>query len=167
MANDNASRISIVLHLLGALTVLVLEAFVRDGWTLGLVLTVFFVVLFVRQYKRFPFRDSRAMAWPVMFLALVGMRIVNNEYTERQGQRIAAACDAYKAAHGDYPRRLADLVPGQLEAIPIGRLTLRGRWSYGPPLGGRQTPLLVINANIYDAHEFDFRTHRIRSMSAF
>jgi hypothetical protein len=52
---------------------------------------------------------------------------LNNAYARRQADKTIAACEAFKAMHGQYPEKLEDLVPGFMPRVP--RAKIFSAWS--------------------------------------
>jgi len=115
-----SSVMSCVLCPIWLLVSLVRSAVERPGWGLALV---------------------RA-GIPVLTLGLVWTNdAVQLQVAEANARRVVAACEAYHAAHGRFPKTLDDLVPRDLNPVP------RAKYCLGPPghfvyynLG---TPMLV------------------------
>jgi hypothetical protein len=106
-----------------AIGVFVLEAYVLDGWFIGLFVAV--TLGLVGAYRK---RDLGIVGLALaMFGSIVVARHLNNVAAENRGARIAEACGAFRRDHGNYPESLADLVPAYLPSIPDGKLTRRGR----------------------------------------
>ncbi len=65
---------------------------------------------------------------PALTLGLVW---VNNDFqlgvAEANAQRVVAACEAYHAANGRFPKKLDELVPRYLNSVPLAKYCL------GPP----------------------------------
>jgi hypothetical protein len=59
---------------------------------------------------------------PVLTLGIVK---ANSDFqltvAETNAQRVVAACETYRAANGEYPERLQDLVPQYLNSVPVAK----------------------------------------------
>ncbi len=66
----------------------------------------------------------RAIVYPATAAAVIGFVALGNLHAHRVADRVVAACDAYRTAHGRYPTKLDDLVPEQLPSVPRAKPTL-------------------------------------------
>lgn len=75
-------------------------------------------------------------------LLTLGLVWANNKLqlgiAEANAQRVVSACEAYHAAHGEFPETLDELVPKYLKSVPVAKYCLQGRFLYFP-----HSPMLV------------------------
>ena len=69
----------------------------------------------------------KAGAYIILVAVLFGLNIMNGRIGTCGAERIAAACEEYKAKTGEYPEILEKLVPDYIKVIPAAKLSLR--WS--------------------------------------
>ena len=68
------------------------------------------------------------VAIPALTLGIVlGNDAFQRGVADANARRVVAACEAYHAAHGDFPRKLDELVPEFLDSVPPAKYCL------GPP----------------------------------
>jgi hypothetical protein len=100
------------------------------------------------------------IAIPAMTLCVV---LANNAFqlkvAEANAQRVVAACEAYHAAKGEFPRKLDDLVPQYLHSVPVAK------YCFGPScrfayFSSVQPPLLVWNIHPLYRKIYDFGTRK-------
>ncbi len=65
-----------------------------------------------------------ALAMTVCAIAIMLTINLNNQLARERGNALVAAIEHYRAMAGHYPRRLEDLVPRYIEAVPLARYTL-------------------------------------------
>ena len=94
---------------------------------------------------------------PALTLGLVwANNAVQLGVAEANAQRVVAACEAYHAANGRFPKSLEELVPQYMNSVPVARYCLLqpGRFDYY----NSGTPMLVWQVvppyyrKIYDFH---------------
>jgi hypothetical protein len=68
---------------------------------------------------------------------------VNNKIAQRHGAEIVAACESYKAATGNYPQKLDELVPKYLPKIPHAKYRLMQDLGFWYIAGGGYPPILL------------------------
>jgi hypothetical protein len=73
---------------------------------------------------RIRFGLSMIAIYAVMMAAVVATIHANNQLAARRADGLVAALKSYRATTGNYPVRLAALVPGYLPAVPRARYTL-------------------------------------------
>ena len=69
----------------------------------------------------------KAAAYTLLIGALFGLNSASNHMGRRGAERIAGACEAYKARKGIYPASLAQLEPEYIKNLPPAKISLR--WS--------------------------------------
>jgi hypothetical protein len=87
------------------------------------------------------------VAIPVLTLLIVRANdTVQRGIAEANALRVVAACEAYHADSGRFPRKLADLVPRYLDSVPVARYCLGPSsvfWYTGGSIHESDYPLLV------------------------
>lgn len=82
-------------------------------------------------------RLLRAALYLGLGLATAGALRLHTATARGNAETVIAACQRYRAAHGRFPERLEELVPGQLPRVPRARYTLLwgefSYWSTGTP----------------------------------
>jgi len=67
----------------------------------------------------------------LLVLSLLAFVPLNNILAKKRAHELIAACNKYKASHGDFPDRLQDLVPEFIPEVPRAKYTPRyGEFSY-------------------------------------
>ena len=70
------------------------------------------------------------IAIPVLTLGIVK---ANSDFqltvAETNAQRVVAACETYRAANGEFPKELEELVPQYLNSVPVAKYCL-GPWGH-------------------------------------
>lgn len=94
-------------------------------WAIG---CVGMVLWLATVWALFTFRYD---PWGVIWGYGLVLRYSEADYDEslRRGDQLVAALDRWRAVHGDFPQRIDDLVPAQLESIQRP-LVGKGRWAY-------------------------------------
>ncbi|WP_422927265.1 hypothetical protein [Singulisphaera sp. PoT] len=94
-------------------------------------------VWFLLRLAHYPAKRPRwgvALVWiglPVMTFGLLwGNSILQNKIAEANARRVIAACEAYHAANGEFPKKLDELVPRYLSSVPSAKYCLLGRFIY-------------------------------------
>lgn len=80
-----------------------------------------------------------------------------------RAERVIAACEAYRTAHGVYPENLQQLVPGYLPEIPRARIALTfDRFDYITMVGrdGAQPILMYTTVPPFGHASYTFETKR-------
>ena len=71
------------------------------------------------------------IAIPALTLALSWANsAIQANIAETNAQRVILACDQYRAAHDEYPKKLDELVPQYLKTIPVAKHCLTGSFQY-------------------------------------
>jgi hypothetical protein len=98
----------------------------------------------------------------VVALALSGVALDwHGRGARARAQPIIDALDAYHAAHGDYPRSLAELTPSYLPSIPRAKYTLwEGEYWFAPAVPERHAQLLFVLYPPTGCRYFDFETRQ-------
>jgi hypothetical protein len=93
-------------------------------------------------------------------LALViAMVNVNARIAPLRAQRLADAIESYRAATGDYPQKLDDLVPKFIDHVPRAQYTLGGEFFY-VRVTPTDEPVLMYNPHGMDHRIYDFKSKR-------
>lgn len=116
-----------------------------DGLVVGqgaLTFLIVFVAILIQLAKllRHALRRERSLAlarlaacgiYTLTLVSVVGFIRLNTVVAERRALAVVSACKAYKARHGQFPKRLEDLVPAFLPAVPRAKYTLMfNRFAY-------------------------------------
>ncbi len=97
----------------------------------------------------------------VALLILARIVALHSTGAQARAEPVIRAIDAYRAAHGDYPRNLAELVPAYLPSIPRARYTLwMSEYWFSPPVPERDAWLSFTLAPPIGARHFDLDTRR-------
>ncbi|HAT72033.1 MAG TPA: hypothetical protein DCS63_04380 [Elusimicrobia bacterium] len=88
----------------------------------------------------------KAAAYMVLIALLFGLNAANKRIGRLGMERIAAACEAYKAQKGTYPEALAQLAPEYIKNIPPAKASLRWSryWLKGNQIMFASEPGLVV-----------------------
>lgn len=101
---------------------------------------------------------------PALTLGLVmANNAVQLRIAEGNAQRVVAACEAYHAASGRFPKKLDELVPQYMSSVPVAKYTMGpwGRFVYSN--GGSGKPMLFwYVVPPYYRRSYDFETRRWR-----
>ena len=113
------------------------DAIVDGSWLLaGLVCPLWLVVAFVRRMRSpaAPWGLARVLIPIVTGLVIVGNSALQRRVATTNAARLVEACERHREALGEYPARLADLVPRFMPAIPRAKYCLmRGEYRYTAP----------------------------------
>jgi hypothetical protein len=123
---------SILVHAGAAALLYGVDAFVLSQGALAGVVTFVMVVLGIIHIVRGLLSDrwrirfglSMIAIYVVMMASVVVTIRANNRLAGRRAEEVVAALKVYRARTGDYPVRLADLVPGDLPSVPRSKYTL-------------------------------------------
>ncbi len=90
------------------------------------------LVSIIRQQRpRAANRATRAAIYLVLGAATLGTLRFHARVAATNAARLIAACQAYQAKHGQYPKQLEDLVPGHLPSVPRAKYVMAfGQFSY-------------------------------------
>lgn len=88
----------------------------------------------------------KAAAYMLLIALLFGLNAANKRIGRQGAERIAAACEAYRAQKGAYPEALAQLVPEYIKSIPPAKASLRWSryWLRGDRIMFASEPGLVV-----------------------
>jgi hypothetical protein len=93
-------------------------------------------------------------------LTFVSVRFQAN-HAKSRAETVVDACKAYKAANGDYPAQLADLVPAYLPAVPRAKYTLTSaEFKYFHHPGRGETMLLFTEIPPFMHTSYNFEADR-------
>jgi len=130
---------------IGAAIVYLVDAFVLNQGALAVVAALCFIVVFVfvLVYAAIKRDLGRALSWVVragMFTltaaAVLGTNHLQNVLARHRAEEVIAACDRYRALHGEYPEQLSDLVPALLAIVPRAKYVVGfGRFDYHAAVG--------------------------------
>ena len=115
--------------LVSVLAIVIIDVFLLNMMAFSLLVILVLPVLFLRVLFAIRNRDlltRRLVGFVILFLAVVtifGLIQANAAIARGRAAGIIAACERYKARHGQYPERLADLVPDHLPKIPRANFT--------------------------------------------
>ena len=165
-SNNQASYFRLIRwSLIGASTLLVFDALFGSFISAG-VCPIWFLVSFVKAIKKRPgwgIGLSRIVI-PVLTLAIVGCNAnIQSKIASANAERIIVACDQFRAATGEYPDHLDEIVPTYLSSIPRAKYALMFSdfrywnlegshllmWDKNPPFGRM----------IYDFERREWRYH--------
>jgi hypothetical protein len=108
-------------HLAIALAVFAYDAFVIGESLIAILVAIVMIAVGLSR----PRHGARlAAVYLAMAVAAAAVVVGNQQIARARAQRIVAALQAYKAAHGAFPDRLTDLVPAYLPAVPRARWVL-------------------------------------------
>jgi hypothetical protein len=148
-----------------AVLVIIVEATLIDGWILALLLLAVTSLLAVRDYRaRRPVDRVVTVIGIVTFVIVVLCNRVNAYVVQRQGERIYAACEAFKNAEGRYPESIEELVPARLHSIPTGKFVYGSRWEYMYRRDSSASPILWLGLGglTGDFEYFDFKNGTLK-----
>ena len=123
-------------------------------------LLVLLPLSFLKRYK--PLRRHRLKSIGVFLgaLALVIVMVnVNARIAPLRAQRLIDAIESYRAATGDYPQKLDDLVPKFIDGVPRAQYTLGGEFFY-LRLAPTEPPTLRYNPHGMDHCIYFFKDKR-------
>lgn len=114
--------------LIGASILLTLDAAISGSLLYSVfVCPIWFLISLARTALRWPGRKvglSRIAA-PVLTLGLVLVNArLQSTMASTNADRIIRACEQFRAANGEYPERLTELVPRYLESVPRAKYCL-------------------------------------------
>ncbi|WP_422927266.1 hypothetical protein [Singulisphaera sp. PoT] len=149
---------------------LVAAAFIlfQDGATGGtcLIAWLYCPVWFLLRLAHYLAKRPRwgvALVWvglPFLTFGLLwGNSILQNKIAEANARRVIAACEAYHAANGEFPKELDELVPRYLSSVPRAKYCLAGRFFYHNP----ESPMLywqVVPPFLRKIYDFETRHWR-------
>jgi replication-associated recombination protein RarA len=108
-------------HLAAALALFAFDAFAMGECVLASLVAIVMIPIGLSR----PRHGARVAAvYFAMLVAAVAVALGNQQIARARAERIVAALQAYKAAHGAFPERLTDLVPAYLPAVPRARCVL-------------------------------------------
>lgn len=119
-------------HAIVAVALYVVDAFVLAQGALAGLVTMIMLLLGIVHVARGLFADRARIRYGlsmigiylVMMTAVLVTLRANNQLASRRADEIVVALRAYRAATGDYPARLEDLVPAYLPAVQRAKYTL-------------------------------------------
>lgn len=106
---------------------------------------------------------TRLAMWillPVITIATIG---ANNVVARRRALDLIVAIDAYRARHGDYPKRLEDLVPEILTSVPRAKFTVAFNQFYYSNTDGKPW-MMYTSVAPFGRPTYDFTTKRWGAM---
>ena len=119
-------------HVALAVGLLFIDGFALAQGALAGIVTVIMVLLGMVHLVIGLFGDRARVRTGAAMIAIYGLMMAsvvatinaNNQLASRRAGEIVVALNAYRSTTGDYPARLADLVPAYLPAVPRAKYTL-------------------------------------------
>jgi hypothetical protein len=138
-------------------------SWIMTGFFCALCALVSLVLIAIGVCRHLAFMRRLAL-WLVLLVVAIANSWVQTAVAQHNAARVIHACDAYRAAHGEYPKQLADLVPRFLAKVPSARYCLRDNgffyasvspnatlsWTYRPPFGRMVYRFDVAQWSFYD-----------------
>ena len=122
--------------LVSVLAVIIIDVFFLNMMAFSLLMILTLPVLFLRllfAIRNRALLKRRLAGLVIVLLAVVtvlGLIRANTAIARDRAAGIIAACERYKAKHGQYPERLTDLVPDHLPQIPRANFTFTAKFHY-------------------------------------